>query len=163
MQAFCQQLFGEADTDNGGSVSFPEFVKYATDASRGKMFETLCAEIKSPKKGPATGGGAAANMPRMLLDTDEDLLKLARMHFHKADTDGKGTLDGNELVAVVRELAQANKTPLNLSALETEVRRCLNQFGNGQVVDKTGFCKYVGSLGDFFRNVLFPLLSIVTI
>jgi hypothetical protein len=42
-QQGCQRLFWQADTDNGGSVSFPEFLKYATDASRGNLFEALCA------------------------------------------------------------------------------------------------------------------------
>jgi Ca2+-binding EF-hand superfamily protein len=43
VQQGCQQLLWEADTDNGGSVRFPEFVKYATDASRGNLFEALCS------------------------------------------------------------------------------------------------------------------------
>jgi Ca2+-binding EF-hand superfamily protein len=43
VQQGCQQLLWEADTDNGGSVRFPEFAKYATDASRGNLFEALCS------------------------------------------------------------------------------------------------------------------------
>ena len=43
VQQGCQQLLWEADTDNGGSVRFPEFAKYATDASRGTLFEALCS------------------------------------------------------------------------------------------------------------------------
>jgi hypothetical protein len=39
------------------------------------------------------------------------------------------------------------------SAVETEVRKCLDQFGNGQVVDETGFGKYVESMGDFFTHM----------
>jgi len=76
------------------------------------------------------------------------------MHFRKADNDRNGTLDGNELAAVVRELAQANRIPLTVSTVATEVRKCLDQFGNGHGgVDETGFCNFVGSMGDFFIHM----------
>jgi Ca2+-binding EF-hand superfamily protein len=139
VQQCCLQLFGEADTDNGGSVSFPEFVKYATDASRGKMFEALCVEIRSPKKGPAAGGGAAANMPRMLLDTEDfgsdfdmDVAKesAAKRLFRKADQDGNGALDANELRQVIRDLASANGRRLTDQEVQSHARLCYQKFAN---------------------------------
>jgi len=95
-----QAMLAVADSDNDGSVSFAEFVKYATDERFAHMFQKLCAEIRSPQKGPAAAGGAAANMPDLdLADAAMDDMSesAARKLFREADKDGNGTLDADEL------------------------------------------------------------------
>jgi len=54
---YAKELFQTADSDNSGSISFPEFVKYATD--RQSMFEKLPNAIGTPEVEPAAMGGAA--------------------------------------------------------------------------------------------------------
>jgi hypothetical protein len=131
-------------------VTFGEFVDFAQISSqRAELFGALLNA--SPDIMPFASARQVPAINAIVNgEQDVDLLKLVRTHFRKAGTDRNGTLDGNELVAVVHELAQANKTPLMRRGVETEGRKCLDQFGNDQVVDETGFCKYVGS---FFSHM----------
>jgi Ca2+-binding EF-hand superfamily protein len=57
VEMYTTELLKTADSDNSGSISFPEFVKYATD--RQNMFEKLRNAIGTPQVETATMGGAA--------------------------------------------------------------------------------------------------------
>jgi Ca2+-binding EF-hand superfamily protein len=57
VEMYTTELLKTADSDNSGSISFPEFVKYATD--RQGMFEKLRNAIGTPEVETAAMGGAA--------------------------------------------------------------------------------------------------------
>jgi Ca2+-binding EF-hand superfamily protein len=57
VELYAKELLQAADSDNSGSISFPEFVKYATDRQR--MFEKLRNAIRTPEVEPAAMGAAA--------------------------------------------------------------------------------------------------------
>ena len=105
-QAHAQQLFRDADVSNDGAISWPEFVKYASENKQ--LFQGVAAAVMSPHASPRK---------RQL---ELDLIKLAREHFRKADADTSGTLDRQELKSVVRELAQANQMPQGVLARSEE-------------------------------------------
>ena len=61
VEKHAKALLQTADSDNSGSISFPEFVKYATDQKG--MFEKLRNAIRTPEVEPldAMGGAAKQN------------------------------------------------------------------------------------------------------
>ncbi len=99
-------------------------------------------------------------MPRMLLDTEElgpdfDMQdakeSAAKRLFRKADQDGNGTLDENELRQVIRDLASANGRRLSNEEVHYHASQCHQEFAN----PKTGltsdhFEVYVASQPNLF-------------
>ena len=79
---------------------------------------TRSSEMHLPTSCRAKASAIQVPVINVMVNGEQDVNLLT--HFRKADTDSNGMLDGNELVATVRELAQASKTPLTQREVRTE-------------------------------------------
>ena len=124
-------LVREADQDGNGSIDFGEFVQFAQKHPH--VFERLTVEILSPRN--------------MSLDDAE----LAGRVFQDADKDGSGTLDGDELVELLRKVANAaGLRYMTTEELQQEALACLRVFGGESGVTLDQFQRYAATKPDLF-------------
>ena len=131
IEGHATNLVNEADVDGNGHIDFGEFVQYAR--KHPSVFDKLQEELLSPR-----------NMSR-------DDAELAARLFKEADKDGNGTLDGNELVEVLRKLIQAARMGFkSIHELQQEAESCIRLFGGASGVTLEGFQSYAATKPELF-------------
>ena len=134
VQKMARDLVSASDKDGKGFIDFVEFVRLAEGHQEWQAgFKALREEVLNPRN--------------MCLDEDE----LASRLFREEDTNRDGVLDGNELVRILRKLAQANHRFVSKHELQQEASACLQQFGGQKgAVNLENFKRYAASRPSLF-------------
>lgn len=141
---FATELFNEADADKSGTIDMAELKVAATE---------IAEYLEMP---PPTDAEVAARME--VLDTDGDgvvsleeflvfmagikVLMVCRAMFLEVDTDASGSIDANELGALLASIYEAEGLEPPSDEKVAEILQELDESGDG-VIDFMEFCAFV--------------------